>query len=288
MFADDTCLFIEIDDPIEAASDLNEDLSHIASWAASWLVTFSPPKTEEMIITTKTTKRVDPALTLNGTEIIKVESHKHLGLILASDLSWSEHVKSISTKANRVLNYLLPLKMKLDRKSLQTAYFSFIRPILEYGDVIWDTSKENDHTLDMLESINLNAARLVTGATARCNTAKLYEEIGWESLKDRRKKHRLIMLYKMVYQLAPQTLLDLLPNKVESRVRRNLRNKDDIDIPFARLDSHKYSFLPSTIRDWNELSKKSRESTSVNCFKQSLGKKRKPPPPLLLHWKKEN
>ena len=29
-------------------------------------------------------------------------------------------------------------KFKLDRKSLQTMYFSFIRPLLEYADVIWD------------------------------------------------------------------------------------------------------------------------------------------------------
>ena len=29
-------------------------------------------------------------------------------------------------------------KFKLDRKSLQTMYFSFIRPVLEYADVIWN------------------------------------------------------------------------------------------------------------------------------------------------------
>ena len=30
------------------------------------------------------------------------------------------------------------LKFKLDRRSLQTIYFSFIRPLLEYADVVWD------------------------------------------------------------------------------------------------------------------------------------------------------
>ena len=30
------------------------------------------------------------------------------------------------------------LKFKLDRKSLQTIYFSFIRPLIEYADVVWN------------------------------------------------------------------------------------------------------------------------------------------------------
>ena len=36
-------------------------------------------------------------------------------------------------------------KFLLDRKSLETIYISFIRPILEYGDVVWDncTQLEN-------------------------------------------------------------------------------------------------------------------------------------------------
>jgi hypothetical protein len=248
LFADDTCLFIEVDDPLEAATDLNNELSLIEEWADKWLVTFSPPKTKEMVLTKRKVKRNHPPLKLNNQLIISVPNHKHLGITLSSDLSWGDHVDQITTKANRLLNYLTPLKMKLDRKTLEIAYFSFIRPILEYGDIVWDITKENDHTLDPIEQCNANAARLVCGATARCNRAKLYEENKWESMTDRRKNHRLTMLYKMVYQLVPQLLYNLLPTKVEKRTHHNLRSKNDIDTPYARIDAHKYSFLPSTIR----------------------------------------
>jgi hypothetical protein len=170
--------------------------------------------------------------------------------------------------------------MKLDRKTLETAYFSFIRPILEYGDIIWDITKENDHTLDPIEKTNANAARLVCGATARCNRAKLYEENKWESMTDRRRNHRLTMLYKMVYQLVPQLLYNLLPTKVENRTHHNLRSKNDIDTPYARIDAHKYSFLPSTIKDWNMLSTAIKESKSINAFIHALSKTKDKPPPL--------
>jgi hypothetical protein len=30
------------------------------------------------------------------------------------------------------------MKFKVDRKSLEHMYFSYVRPILEYADVVWD------------------------------------------------------------------------------------------------------------------------------------------------------
>ena len=50
LFADDTCLFIEIDNKIDSANKVNEDLSHINDWAKRWLVTISARKTKSLII----------------------------------------------------------------------------------------------------------------------------------------------------------------------------------------------------------------------------------------------
>ena len=52
------------------------------------------------------------------------------------------------------------LKYDLDRKSLIRFYLSFIRPILEYGNIIWDGC--NKLQSDLLESIQLDAARIIT------------------------------------------------------------------------------------------------------------------------------
>ena len=55
------------------------------------------------------------------------------------------------------------LKFKLDRRSLQTIYFSFIRPLLEYADVVWDNCTQ--YEVNDLEKIQNEAARIVAGAT---------------------------------------------------------------------------------------------------------------------------
>ena len=70
--------------------------------------------------------------------IQEVKSHKHLGLTFNSTCQWGEHIDIIFKKASDKLNTLRSLKFQLDRKSLQTMYFSFIRPLIEYADIIWD------------------------------------------------------------------------------------------------------------------------------------------------------
>ena len=68
-------------------------------------------------------------------------------------------------------------KFKLDRKSLETIYLTFIRPLLEYGDVIWNNCTHYEQNeLDMIQN---EAARITTGTTKLVSLDKLYKEVGW-------------------------------------------------------------------------------------------------------------
>ena len=89
LFADDTCLFVEVDEPDKVAEILNQDLHQIQEWADKWLVSFSPPKTEELLISNKA-PRAHPPLYLNNERITTVKHHKHLGIYLSDNLSWKK------------------------------------------------------------------------------------------------------------------------------------------------------------------------------------------------------
>ena len=75
------------------------------------------------------------------------------------------------------------LKFKLDRKSLEVIYTAFIRPLLEYSEVIWDDCTEYKNDLDKIQN---KAARIATRATKLVSLNALSKEIYWESLKQRR------------------------------------------------------------------------------------------------------
>ena len=77
------------------------------------------------------------------------------------------------------------LKFKLDRRSLQTIYFSFIRPLLEYADIVWDNCTQ--YEVNDLEKIQNEAARIVSGTTRLVSINSLSLETGLQSLSSRRK-----------------------------------------------------------------------------------------------------
>ena len=78
----------------------------------------------------------------------------------------------------------------LPRTSLLTIYKSFIRPYLDYGDVVYD-QPSNDPFSNKLETVQYNAALAITGAIKGTSHEKLYQELGLEYLQQRRWVRRL-------------------------------------------------------------------------------------------------
>ncbi len=222
LFADDTSLYFIVDEPNIASRILNDDLDKIHNWSENWLVNFNPNKTETMLISRKQNRRIHPPLYMNGTVIKQVDTHKHLGITFSETGKWHPHISSILTRAWQRIGMLRGLKFTLNRISLEKAYFSFIRPLIEYSDSMWDNC-----TLELkneLESIQIEAARIVTGATKLCSIEKIiYRKLKWECLDKRRKKHKLILFYKMKNNLTPPYLTSLIPDQIQHRyILRNM------------------------------------------------------------------
>jgi hypothetical protein len=72
------------------------------------------------------------------------------------------------------------LKYQVDRNVLINIYLSFIRPILEYGNVICDNCIQNE--VNLLESVQVEAGRIITGLRVNSSRSKLHSELGWEPL----------------------------------------------------------------------------------------------------------
>ena len=128
------------------------------------------------------------------------------------------------------------LKFRLDRKSLEVIYTSFIRPILEYGDVVWDNCSQYEK--QEIEKVQIEAARIVTGTTKLISLNLLYIEAGWDSLEKRRKYHKLTLFYKMINNISPSYLSDLVPQSVNSISHYNLRNADDLESVASRTNQY--------------------------------------------------
>ena len=154
-----------------------------------------------------------------------MDHHKHLGVTLSHDTKWHEHINSILSSAARILGTMRKLKYCISRKSLNQIYISFLRPVLEYSVVVWDGCTLYEK--ESLEKIQHEAARIVTGLIRSVSIEKLYSEIGWLSLSERRKYQKLITTFKSKLGMLPSYLSDLFPQIVGTSLRYNLRNASD-------------------------------------------------------------
>jgi len=220
-------------------------MQKISDWANSWLVTFNPNKTESLLFSRKINQPHHPPINMNGQNVNTVDTHKHLGLTFDKRLSWHTHIDLTVEKAWKRINIMRKLKYLLDRNSLQTVYFSFIRPLLEYADVVWDNCTQ--YEANELEKIQHEAGRIVTGTTQFVSIEKLHMETGWKPLSSRRKFYRLTLFYKMVHMQVPPYLSSLVPDTVGNQSRYNLRNDTDLQIISCITNLYQISFLPSTV-----------------------------------------
>ena len=182
IFADDTSLLSTGADPAETAQQLNRDLIKISQWAEKWKVMFNAKKSKEIIFSNKNLNN-SPPLIFGETFIERVNTHKHLGLVLTSDLNWNKQINEVSLKANRKLAVLRSVKL-LNRQTLDLLYKLTVRSVIDYGlPVYYKALKLTD--LARLDNIQYKAAKLVTGAFHLTNKEKLNKELGWETISER-------------------------------------------------------------------------------------------------------
>ena len=140
--------------------DLNNDLKEIGEWVFEWKMSFNPDPTkqaQELIFSRKVQITNPPPLLFNENIVPKTTLQKHLGMFLDSKLNFSEHLKIIFLKTNKTIGLLRKLQTFLPGAVLITIYKSFIRPHLDYGDMICDQTF-NMSFQQKMESIQYNAA----------------------------------------------------------------------------------------------------------------------------------
>ena len=141
-------------------------------------------------------------------------------------------------------------------KTLDQIYKALARPHLDYCDVIYHIPSKHDQLGEVLnslmekaEQVQYQAALAVTGTWQGSSRSKLYEELGWESLSDRRLSRRILQFHKIVNNKTPTYLKNKLPRPRRALYWRNYNNT----FQEIRCKSSRYmnSFFPNGVNAWN-------------------------------------
>ena len=137
---------------------------------------------KEVIFSKKNVTAFHHILYFNRTPVIRCSYQKHFRVYLDKKLTFYQHIKEIITKANKGIGVIKELNNVLPRKALLTIYKSFVRLRLDYGDILYHQCL-NKSINSKLESIQYNATVAITEVIKGTSRAKLYKELGLESLK---------------------------------------------------------------------------------------------------------
>ena len=121
--------------------------------------------------------------------------------------------------------------------------------------------------MKLIEQVQYKAALVVSGCWQGTSRERLYEDLGWESLSERRWARRLAAFYEIKNGLAPSYLSDHIPE--HSEINISLRNRNTRG-PFSRTERYDNSFFPYCINNYNNLDDSVKLLPSVTSFKKHL------------------
>ena len=114
-----------------------------------------------------------------------------MGVVLDSNLNFSTHIDQKIKKCNKIIGLIRRLSATLPRNALVTIYKIFIRPHLNYGDILYD-KPSNDNFQNKMEKVQYRTCLAITGGIQGTSRERLYDELGLHSLVKRRWRNKLV------------------------------------------------------------------------------------------------
>ena len=157
-------------------------------------------------------------------------------------------------KSKKNVGILKHLSKLLPVKTLDQMCKALVRSHLDYCDIIYHIpSHQNQPPLNSLmekvERIQYQSALAISGAWQGSSRTKLYVELGWESLPDRRMGRRILQIHKIFTNKTPSYLNDKLPPNCRTLFSGNTRNTFREII--CKSNRYMNSFSPDAISSWN-------------------------------------
>ena len=233
-FADDTALISSITSFDLAESSLQSSTTAAAKWLLDWHLLVNARKTVIMVFhhDNQPPPHV-PIIHLNGQQLSLVKEHRHLGVVIQHDQTWTSHINHVIGKASKTLQNVIRLRSRLSQSALSHLYQTYVRPIIGYASIV---TSSLSHTLaDHLERFQRRAAKACTRISlfAHIDHTLLLHTVDWPTLFCRRKIKHVLFAHSILYNYTAPHILDMsLPALAFSTY--SLRRTRVYELPAAR------------------------------------------------------
>ena len=257
LFADDVKLWREIRNQKNILV-LQEDLTRLQSWADDNGLTFNTSKCKVVHLR----HVADYSYNLGNSPLEVSQVEKDLGVLVPYDLKSYANCDKNAFQANLALVTLKRIFGQFDGRTFHIIFNSFIRPHLEYGNIVFPPSLQKDK--DTLERIQRRATKSVRGLKFKPYEERL-KSLNLYPLEYRRLRGDLLMTYSILNTSGhPLKHLKLSHNT-------NLRgNTQKLETLHSRTDCRHNFYSVRVVKCWNSLPTELVQATSQESFKRKL------------------
>ena len=268
LYADDTVLYCFSKDSHQLESKLNEDLYNVALWLKENKLTLNLSKTKSMLIGSnrKLVNVSSLSVSIFDCDLDSVNEFKYLGITLASDFTWSDHVDYVISKVNQRLGLLRRIKHLLPFTARLLFYNSLVLLVFDHGDLVWG-DKNNVTLMNDLQVLQNKAAKIILDRPLYSSATDALVTLKWLNLEQRRSYHRCIYIYKCTDGLMDHSMNLLTNSDIHNY---NTRNKDMLRLPRVTRNWGKQRVCQHSLKDWNEQERETRNAPNIATFKRNM------------------
>ena len=271
-FADDSTLLNSHRNMRYLTFCTEHDLTVIQDWFNANKLTLNVDKTVCMVFSPKQSEKARLSIKLSETELPVVPCSKFLGLWIDNKLSWTEHIRGLTTRLYSRLGLLKRSKNLLTVHARRILYFAQVHSILTYGMLIW---------VNMISQTQLNKLQkiqdtCVSQIDSRKALTTVYKEQQILTIDKLVKLENSKVWYKYYHGLNPTRLQELMTEdstqtKVTKKHDYNTRRKGELNLPRAS-GHYKNSFYVKGMKDYSNLPNSVKGSTSLKKFNNACKK----------------
>ena len=265
IFADDTKVYNTIENNEDVVS-LQKAIDEMFQWTEKWLLRFNKEKCKVLHLGSKNLKH-DYYIGEGNDRILleKSEVEKDLGIHVDQNLDFKRHIKNTVKKGNYACYKILKNFTYRDQNILIPLFKSLVRPILEYGNAVWNNGIKK--FMNKIENVQRKLTKHVKNMHLMTYEERL-RKLKLPSLEFRQMRGDLIQVYKIangIYDpLSTNSIFDFSNN---SRLRGHR-----FKINKQQTNKSKYLkfFSNRAVTKWNNLPSEIVEAKSLNVFKNKL------------------
>ena len=271
IFADDTAIFFECNDPTQLAHITENIMNNISEWFKANKLTLNLDKSNFCIFRSVKNKNkpIPESIKFGDKQIYRVSHIKYLGLYLDEHLSFSYHINEVCKSLRKYFPVFYNIRRYLNNAHIKAIYYSMIYSKIKYGILTYGLTTATN--LNKVQIIQNKLLKVITNQKYRTPTNDLHNSLEILKVKDILTQETLSFVHNFTHNKLP-IIFNNYFRKFNDIHDRNTRNRNNFIIPRSKtvLGSKTIKYIGTVT--WNALDQNIKLIDNIKKFRLSWKK----------------